>query len=293
MRPVLRTTAITCTLFLAPVFAQDKPSSTVGMPMQIRDVVLPAPELEAAPRTDADRIVLRVLATYAHGTAFRYDLEFWGQEPGEHDLTDYLRPKPGAENVQEGVATALPPLLVDVRTLLPPGQVEPHAPEPKDVPPLGGYRTLGIVAGILWFVGLLAILFVGRGKRLAEEAKSARPRTLAERLRPLVQAALDGDLTRKERAELELGLVAYWRRKLDLEQESPITALSRMRDHAEAGPLLTSLEQWLHDPAPAREIDLAGLLAPYRDLPSDAIALPERSNVQRSNSPRSERGAAR
>ena len=268
--PAVAAAALAVGLAAATAVAQDRPSSTVGMPAVIHDLVLPAPELEAAPRRPEDLVVVRILATYPHGTAFRYDLEFWGQEAGEHDLADYLRPKPGAGGA---APVALPPVLVEVRTLLPPGQVQPHDPAPGEVPALGGYRALGIAAGVLWLAGIVAILFVGRAKRRAEE-QSARPPTLAERLRPLVERALGGELTRTDRAALELGLVAYWRQRLGLEEESPAAALAQMREHGEAGPLLTSLEEWLHDPAPAREVDLTTLLAPYRDLPPDAIDLP-------------------
>ncbi|TDJ66451.1 MAG: hypothetical protein E2O39_16470 [Planctomycetota bacterium] len=271
-RSICAAVVLATLLAAARASAQDRPSSTVGMPAVIRDLVLPAPELEAAPRKPEDPVVVRILATYPHGTAFRYDIEFWGQEPGEHDLAGYLRPKPGAQGAG-GQASALPPILVEVRSLLPPGQVEPHAPVPGALPALGGYSTLGIVAGVLWLVGLFAILFVGRGKRRAQ-AESARPPSLAERLRPLVERALGGELTRQDRAALELGLVAYWRQRLGLEGETPAAALAQMREHDEAGPLLTSLEEWLHNPAPARAVDLAELLAPYRDLPADAIELP-------------------
>ena len=273
LRSIRAAAVLTVFLAAARAPAQDRPSSTVGMPAVIRDLVLPAPELEAAPRKPEDRVVVRILATSPHGTAFRYDLEFWGQEPGEHDLSGYLRPKPGTQSAEGAVPVVLPPVLVEVRTLLPPGQVEPHAPVPGAVPALGGYRALGIAAGVLWLLGLFAILFVGRAHRI-EAAERARPPTLAERLRPLVERALGGELTRQDRAALELGLVAYWRQRLGLEEETPAAALARMREHAEAGPLLTSLEEWLHNPAPAREVDLTELLAPYRDLPADAIELP-------------------
>jgi hypothetical protein len=171
----------------------------------------------------------------------------------------------------------LPPIPVTVRTLLPAGQVKPHSPAEGAVPSLGGYRTLLIAAGVVWVAGLVILLRAGRKRRQELGAARARPRTLAERLRPLVERAREGTLSRTERAQLELGLVAYWRRKLGLEERRPEDALAVLREHAEAGPLLTSLEQWLHMPAPPAEVDLAALLAPYRDLPPDAIDVPEPS----------------
>ena len=67
-------------------------ASPVGVSTRIEQRVLPGSKLEVIPRTDARRpIVLRILASFPHGTAHRYDFEFYGLEPGEFDLKDYLR----------------------------------------------------------------------------------------------------------------------------------------------------------------------------------------------------------
>ena len=68
------------------------------MPGRLEGVVLPGPELEgeASRRPQASTIVLRVARVYPHGTAFRYDLEYYGLEPGTHDLRD-LPPPPGRQ----------------------------------------------------------------------------------------------------------------------------------------------------------------------------------------------------
>jgi hypothetical protein len=78
-------------------------------------------------------------------------------------------------------------------------------------------------------------------------------------------------LSRGERAQLELGLVAYWRRKLGLEDRAPDEALALLHADDRAGPLLKSLELWLHAPGSHANVDLAALLEPYRDLPADAL----------------------
>ena len=80
---------------------------------------------------------------------------------------------------------------------------------------------------------------------------------------------MEGSLSRGERAQLELGLVAYWRKKLGLEARAPEEALTILYDHEQAGPLLRSLEDWLHRPNPPEDVDLQALLEPYRDLPAD------------------------
>jgi hypothetical protein len=232
----------------------------------IQDLVLPAPELEVVPVNAASPIVPH-RPKNPHGTAFRYDLEYTGLDPGEYDLSKWLQPLAGASAV-------LSPIPVKIRSLLPAGQVLPHPPVPARAPVLGGYRAFLLVAGILWIVGLIAILRIGRKRALAA-AESARPRTLAERLRPLVEHAIAGRLSRVERARLELSLVAYWRKRLGLDALEPRAALAQLREHADAGPLLRSLEDWLHAPVPAHEVDLAVLLAPYRDLPADALEMTE------------------
>src|SRR5678815_98809 len=101
-------------------------------PQEIAQVVvagLEAPELE---------VVAERVATWPHGDAFRYDLEFWGLEPGDYDLRNFLRRKNGAPDA----ASTLPAIPVTVKSILPPGMVTPHSPGMGGVPALGGYRTV-------------------------------------------------------------------------------------------------------------------------------------------------------
>jgi hypothetical protein len=243
--------------------AQDR--STVGMPATIEELVLPGSELEDAPSSSAAPIVLRILSVSPHGTAFRYDLEYQGLDPGEHDLADYLQRKDGSE------LGLLPPIPVTIESLLPPGQVLPHRPDKGRVPSFGGYRAALVAAGAVWVAGLVAILLVGRRKRADAAADAPAPRSLAERLRPLVERAMRGTLTRSERAQLELSLVAYWRERLGLDAERPEKALAALYAHEQAGALLRSLEEWLHRPSPPVDVDVHALLEPYRDVRDDAL----------------------
>jgi len=245
--------------------AQEVRTSQVGVTARISDLVLPGSELTVAPPQKDAPIVLRIAAVRPHGDAFRYDLEYWGLEPGTLDLRDWLRRA-------DGTSTAdLPALPVEFTTALGEGQVKPGALAPRALPRFGGYRTWLVVGGVLWAFGLVALLAAGRRRRLAEAAALARPLTLAERLRPLVERALQGKLDRSERAQLELSLVAFWRRRLGLEQRRPEQVLVDLREHPEAGPLLRGLEDWLHRPEPRAAVDVGALLAPYRDLPADAL----------------------
>lgn len=262
--------ALVAVLMSAPAFAiQDTRESTVGIPARITDFVLPGSEIEVVPQTAKSAVVLRITRVAPHGTEFRYDIEWTGLDPGEHDLREFLRRKDGTD------ASSLPAVPVTVRSVLPPGQVVPHHPPAGDVPGFGGYRVWWIVGGIAWTIGLAWILLGFRRQRQRDAAVVTPPRTLAERLRPLVERALDGRLSRTERAQLELGLVAYWRRKLGLDEHQPAEAHEILRGHAAAGPLLNQLDAWLHKPGVRQDVDVAALLAPYKDLPPDAIDVPD------------------
>ncbi len=239
-------------------------TSSVGMPVRIEQLMLPGSELEARPIADRETpIVLRVVDAFRHGSGFRYDLEYYGLEPGTYDLRDYFRRKDGSGTEE------LPAIVVEITSLLPPGQVLPHALEPRPTPRLGGYRALLVAAGVLWIAGLIAIRMVGRQRRRAQAAASVARISLAERLEPLVRRAIDGELTPKEEAELERLLLDYWRQRLQLDDSDPALALAELREHPEAGELLRNVETWLHSPEGAGQVNIAEVMQPYRDLPHE------------------------
>jgi hypothetical protein len=242
--------------------ADSSEAPSVGMAVTVRDLVLPGTELEVRPPALETPVVVRVAAVHPHGSAFRYDLVWYGLEPGEYDLGDFLRRRDGSTTED------LPPLPISVRALLGEGRVQPHPLSAGRAPSLGGYRALLGIAAALWLVGLVWLLR-GRRRRAEELAFRARPATLSEQLRPLVAAAVDGTLPPAKRAELELALVAFWRERLSLEDVSAAEVWATLRSHPEAGVLVRGLEDWLHRPRPASEVDLAALLAPYRDLPAE------------------------
>jgi hypothetical protein len=244
---------------------QTRDSSTVGMPGKIDQLVLPGSELEVKPLKDRRTpLVLRITEAYAHGSAFRYNLVYYGLEPGAYDLREYLKRKDG---------TALgdvPPIPVKVEAVLPPGQIEPNALALERSPWLGGYRLLLATVGSLWCAGLAAILLLGRRKQVESSTESTRPLTLAERLRPLVDAALLGKLGEGQHAELERLLIGYWRTRLGLEQASPTEVMRTLHAHPEAGTLLRQLEAWLHQPGGrVASAELADMLRPYQNLVDD------------------------
>jgi hypothetical protein len=241
-------------------------ASTVGMPRKIEQIVLPGSELEPIPVTDETLVVIRVDAVYTHGTAFRYDLVCYAVEPGDYDLRNYLRRKDGSPTAD------LPRIPFKVSSQLPAGQIEPHDLGYTGLPWLGGYRLLMILAGVVWVGGLVWILYPRKKKSDgAVVVEAATPLSLADRLRPLVIEAVAGRLPPAQLAELERALVSYWRRRLKLEELSPVDALSRLRGHPEASPLVSQLETWLHKPPDQMNVDIPALLEPYRNIAPDAL----------------------
>jgi hypothetical protein len=246
--------------------AEDRREGLVGMATRIDQIVLPGSELEVKPLGDRKSpIILRISEVFPHGTSFRYDLVYYGLEAGTFDLKDFLQRKDGSS------VADLPSIPVEIKGTLPAGQILPHPLQIAPGPLLGGYRTALWVVGIAWLVGLFGLLFLRRRRNHGAEV-AMEPRTLADRLRPLIEKAMEGILTQGQRAELERMLLALWRRKLQLADMKPAEAFSVLRQHPEASPLLRQLEIWLHKPGPPGKVDITELLRPYRMLPAEAEA---------------------
>lgn len=234
----------------------------VGMRGEKQEVVLPAPELEVKPLKDGDPFILRITRVSPHGTAFRYDFSYYALEPRIYNLCSYLQLRDGSPPGK------LPVLEVKVVGLLEPGLHTPHPVLPEPVTWVGRYWHLLLAGSLLWLSGLLMLLFWGRKKQLAQGGPQALPRTVADQLRPLILRARNQQLTPGEQAELERTLLAFWRRRLHLDQEKAPQAMAQLRSHPEAGILLNQLELWLHRPGTASQVDVNELLKPYQQIDS-------------------------
>lgn len=166
--------------------ARDEREATVGMRAYVEGVVIEGSELVPAPSSTSSQVIVRVVKAWPHGEHLRYDFEWVGFEPGRYDLAEFLVRKDGS------AMDALPPLKVTVKSLLPAEAFEPSDIDPAAAARLDGYTTEQIAAIVLWSVGLLAILFVGR-KWKAKPAPLPAPPTLADRLRPLVEVVASGN----------------------------------------------------------------------------------------------------
>ena len=247
----------------------DDAPTDVGMVGSLEQVVLAGSELEATPLEDHQSpIVLRVVEVYPHGSDFRYDLEYYGLEPGSYNLVDYLRRKDGSSTAD------LDPLTVTITNILPEGIARPNELPPRQLPRLGGYRMWWVLGGLLWLAGVFVILFAWRGSKKTSAEKQAQEASLADRLRPLVGKAQQGELTTGERAELERMLLAYWRRRLQIEDQPAAEAIQTLRAHDDAGALLKQLDEWLHRPGPAGDVDVAVLLRPYEQVKASELDEP-------------------
>lgn len=232
----------------------------VGLTGDVKDVLLPGTELRVKPDPEGrSPVVVRLTATYAHGTAgYRYDFSWFAYEPGRHNLSDYL------ERIDGSAAGPLPPVPVDAVSLLPPGPPRTLAEFSAPLPALGGYRTALIVGGGLWVAGLIALLCWRRKMPAAEKLTAAPDLPLAERLRGLLDQARFGTLNAEDRARLERLVLGFWRERLSLTGLPVPEAVRQLRDHPEAGDLLRKVEEWLHSgKSGTRESEMAALLTPY------------------------------
>lgn len=237
----------------------------IGLEGQV-SVTLPRGDYRPRPLDDRTELILRIEAIHpAPEARHRYDFHYIGLEPGAYLLADYLIRPDGTRPDELG------DWRIQVRALLPEdhnGALNAH--HPRLLPFIGGYRVaLGLIGG-LWVAGLVGFALASRKKRRVEAPSVMVPEpTFAERLRPLVEAAAQGQLSAEEQAQLERLCMGYWREKLHLPDQRIADALTQLKAHREAGELLRALERWLHQPggaAVASEIN--SLLQPYRHQPT-------------------------
>lgn len=250
----------------------NKTSVPVGMIGKVDQVLIAGSELEAVPTTDPlAKIVVRVADTFRHGDAYRYNLEFTGYEPGRYDLAKSLKRK----NPDEKSVT-IPPIEIEITSSLPPGKIEPTRPGPPAIREWLKYWTVLDIFVVIWIIGLALLWGKARATAIAATQAEIPPATVAERLKPLVQAACAGTLEPHKRAELESLLINHWSARLQLDETVPPgQILTLLKSNDEAGPLIRRLEEWLHMPpgqARAEADEIATLLKPYEAITDPAPA---------------------
>ena len=244
------------------VIAQENRAPTVGAAGRIEQLILPGSQLSGKPLEEGDPIVVRVLQSFPHGDSFRYDIRFYGMEPGKYNLSEWLVRKDASSTAD------LPAVLVEVQSLLPPGQIEPNELASGWLPRFGGYRRVMVGAAVMWCLILAFLVFSGR-KKIEQAEEPEHPMNLADLLENRLEAAIENRMDPAQYAELERMLFAFWQKRLGLENEPPDKAMALIKQDEGAGPLMKQLEVWLHSPESSQEVDLGSLLKPFRHLPVD------------------------
>ncbi|MBK1881970.1 hypothetical protein JIN85_06060 [Luteolibacter pohnpeiensis] len=246
------------------------PSQRIGQPLTLQDIYIPGGEAKPAPRRDREPpLVVRLLELKPAKDGFRYDFEIQGLEAGTYNLADFLVPVNSAE------PPTFPEIPLEITSQLPPGIELPKVKPSEQMPTLGGYRTTMITLCCVWFIGLIAII-LWKKKKPAASNESEAPASLADRLKPLLDAASNGKIDDAGRAKLERLILGHWRERLPEIADAPTSeAMVKLRQHPEASPLILALERWLHARNPeTSEAEIQKLLAPYQPTAAAAVAEP-------------------
>ena len=222
-------------------------SVLVGRGVDLRDVLLPGPELRVRKsRGLADPLLLRIAATYPHGTlGFRYDFHCVPMVAGKHDVTQFL------ETASGEAPKGLSPVIVEATGVLPggpPGELK-DAPL-STVPKAGGYEGMIPYGIALWLAaGVVGVWYFRRKKAEEALAASAPPPTLAEQVKALLERAIAQPLATPELAELERLLLAHGREQLGVAHATDPAVWRALRENPNTASWLRTLEAWLHRPS--------------------------------------------
>lgn len=237
----------------------------VGFPAVLEEINLPGTLLRSKNIETRDQaLVVRITDSFATADGFRYNFQYHGLEPGKYDVVEYL------ERVDGSDMGSLPKVMVEIVPILPPGQIEPNKLIYQSSFFRDYYLPILVAGGAIWLTGLWLILFWGRGK-FRRVDPTRHQVTVAQRIRPLVEKAVNGELSSAERGELERTMVAFWQRKLRMQSTPPAEMMAKLRSNPESQGLFLQLENWLHRPDPQGEIDIAALMTPYQTMDLDEI----------------------
>lgn len=227
--------------------------------------------LKAIPDQSIDaQLLVRLERTELGGTALGqqnsdYTLWFFGTVAGDYDLSQFIVESDG---LPLAANESLPAMMAHIVSDLPPGHGTNlyELDDPRLQAP-GGYRATLIAFAVLWAaVPAIWGFLYWRARQPVQPIAVVQLPTLADRLRPLVQRASEGQLSVEEQSRLEMLIYVYWQRRLNL-SESLVDALPLMRRHEQAGGLLRAMEAWIHDDNSLHHsLDpstMEALLAPY------------------------------
>lgn len=188
-----------------------------------------------------------------------FDLEFIGMDVGVFDLRDVLVVAGGQS------ADSLQPIPIEILSKLgedAPTDVYLATSPPNDIPV--GYWTVLFVLAFAWILVPLIVLARRMHQPTPEEESHEDAPTVLDRIRPLVEAASQRQLSISEQGQLELLLYAHWQEALGLGDDRA-EAIRSLRIHKDGGRILRAVEEWLHAPdqSKPKDSDIDALLLPY------------------------------
>lgn len=233
--------------------------ASVGVNIAIDGVEISGGKVEVIPRVDSEvPIVLRVVEISKTDDGYRYDFRVEGYEVGQYDLCDYLQTTNGGKVERDE------PISFEVYSVLDHDGIELRELGTSEPEQVGGYKKLLWVLGVVWAVGLVALLiFLRKKKEVA--AEEVKPLTFAEKMQPLLEKASAGNASIEERADLEKMVIQFWvKQSPELKEMPAAEVLTELRNRSESAPLLLALERWLHSLRPVSKEDLQSVLEPYK-----------------------------
>lgn len=220
-------------------------------------------ELRARAFDPKSPVAIRIVTSMADDSGYIHDIRFILTKPGRYDLREWL------ERADRGSMDEATSATVQGVGVLPDDHSgELHSSPGLGLPRFGRYRLALAALGVLWLVppAVWLVRRLGRRRELSSQVQTDPPPTLADQMRPIVDAVISGRAGVEEKARLERLIFAYWRDRLALSGLPAQEAAQRLRHHPEGGELIRSIESWLHRPGAvgSAALDLAALLEPYR-----------------------------
>ena len=206
------------------------------------------PALRAKVQRDTDSpLIVRLQHSPASS---QYEARFIGNISGHYDLRDWL------EHADGSAIETIAAMPIEIVSTLP---NDPRSDlfdvdgfQPKFY---GGYRwglALAVLAWLAVPIAVIARRLLTRPQEI-EAAPVAPPLSLADQLKPLIEAASRGELSTSDKARFELLLVHYWRESAGLPGLDMARSIQRLRSHPQAGPIIAAVEQWLHSGSAAEQ----------------------------------------
>jgi hypothetical protein len=232
-------------LLVTPLFSAENQQAPMGLPTRFTDIFIAGEKVEPIPRTDSSSsLVIRILAIKPASEGFRYDMEVYGLDAGTYSLGDYLRFTKNLQPAKE-LQTTLEITTQHPSDVLPkPQPLEHTGPEN-----LSHYRSFIWIFSVVWALVLVCILVYRKpaAKNLAAEIQLE---STHEKLQKLVLATAHGELDLTQKSTLERLIIGHWKKQVPgLDVLPTAEAISQLRTHPEASPLVLKIEHWLHAPS--------------------------------------------